>query len=238
MKVRLRVVMLAGLLLSMLCTRQERKKAFLYFVDYSRSASSLVGANRGKVNDLVDKVLSNLQPEDLLAVYPIHAYTASATPILRLSGPKLLGDLRDRQRQKSWQREVAGSAMDGIWKVRFREDRTSWTNIYPIVHKIARSVKTGYKVRAFIICDMIQDANGEDFSKMFGNNSDADPIRYARRKVSELGFEGILEGVEIMIKMPGSPQGIKKYDHIRPKVTAFWEEFYSTCGARVTIEDL
>ncbi len=98
--------------------------------------------------------------------------------------------------------------------------------------------KRGYAVRAYVICDMIQDYAGEDFSVLFGEGRSVDPAAYARRKVAEFGFESILTDMEVHILIPGSPHGIQAYDSIRAKVNAFWNEFYSRCGAEIVIEDL
>ena len=214
------------------------KKAYLVFLDFTESAATFVGENPAKIKRMLHEIAAEMEPEDLLEVYPIHAYTESATPILRLNGPLLQGDLRDRQRLKQWKETEVARALSRIWDMNFGKDRTSSTNIYPVVRKISRLMKAGHRIRAYLVCDMIQDFNGEDFSVVFGKASNVDLVRLAQRKVSELGFKDVLDGMEIVVMIPGTPYGSQAYDRIRAKVNAFWEEFYSRCGADVMIEDL
>ena len=47
-----------------------------------------------------------------------------------------------------------------------------------------------------------------------------------------------MKGIDVIIKIPGSPEGDMIYNEIRNSVDAFWEEFYTLCGANVIIEDL
>ena len=47
-----------------------------------------------------------------------------------------------------------------------------------------------------------------------------------------------MEGIDVIIKIPGSPEGDMIYNEIKISVDAFWEEFYTLCGAEVIIEDL
>ncbi len=214
------------------------KQAYVVFLDFTESAATFVGENPAKIRSLLNSLASDMEPEDMLEVYPIHAYTESATPILRLNGPILQGDLRDRQRLKQWKETVVDNALGRIWDMDFGKDRTASTNIYPVVRKISRLMKAGHRIRAYLVCDMIQDFNGEDFSVVFGEGSSIDPVVFALRKVSELGYKDVLDGMEIVVMIPGTPYGSQAYDRIRAKVNAFWEEFFSRCGADVVIEDL
>lgn len=214
------------------------KQAYVVFLDFTESAATFVGENPAKIKRMLHEIAAEMEPEDLLEVYPIHAYTESATPLLRLNGPPLQGDLRDRQRLKHWKETEAARALSRIWDMDFGKDRTSSTNIYPTVRKISRLMKAGYRVKAYLVCDMIQDFRGEDFSTVFREGSDVDPVALAQKKVAELGFEDVLDGVEVIVMIPGSPQGNQTYDRIRPYVNAFWEEFFARCGADVVIRDL
>jgi len=214
------------------------KKGYIVFIDYTRSALTFAADNPEKINELLQSIISDFDPDDLLEVYPIHAYTESATPLLRLNGPELKGDLRDIQRREDWKNETAQQGIGKVLKTYFNADRMLSTNIYSTVRKINGLLNRGYDVEAYVICDMIQDFNGEDFSVMFGKGGSVDPAAYARRKVAEFGFESILTDVEVHILIPGSPHGIQAYDSIRAGVNTFWNEFFSGCGAKVVVEDL
>jgi len=217
---------------------ESGSKVHAVFIDYTQSASVFRHGNPEKVSELLKDLAGNMEPDDVLEVYPIHAYTESATPILRLKGPLLQGDMRDRQRLINWKKTTVAEALGRVWNMGFSKDRTASTNIYPVVRKISRLMKAGYVVKAYLVCDMIQDFDGEDFSVVFGNPSDIDPVAVAGQRVSELGFQDLLRGVEIVVMIPGSPYGSRAYDQIRAKVNAFWEEFLSICGADVVIRDL
>ncbi len=230
-------VLVAGLLLG--CDGFEPgKKAFAVFIDYTSSASTFEDGNRAKVQAIVQGLAAAMDQEDLLEICPIHAFTESATPILRLSGPELMGDLNDEMRRKEWMEKTVGPAVETIATVRFARDRTARTNIYPVVGKVSRLVEAGYEVRVVLVCDLIQDYDSEDFSILLRKGSDADPGRLAHRKVSELGFMDMLQGVEVVILIPGSPSGNRTYDRIRGRVNAFWEEFFYLCGTSLTIRNL
>lgn len=214
------------------------KKTYLVFLDFTESASTFDGENPMKVRELLYELAGEMQPEDLLEVYPVHAYTESATPLVHLNGPTLQGDLRDRQRLKQWKETVVDEELARIWDMDFGRDRTSSTNIYPVVRKISGMQGRGYEVKAYVICDMIQDYAGEDFSTVFGKESDVDTGLLAQRKIAEFRFDDVLDGVEVVVMIPGTPYGNQVYDSIRSKVNLFWEVFFSCCGADVVIEDL
>ena len=230
--------MVGVLALLMAGCMESGSKVHVVFIDYTQSASVFRHGNPEKVSELLKDLAGNMEPEDVLEVYPIHAYTESATPMLRLKGPQLQGDMRDRQRLKLWKESVVDKALSSIHDMEFGKDRTSSTNIYPVVRKMSRLSKAGYTVKAYLVCDMIQDFQGEDFSVLFGNPSAVDPVAVAGQRVSELGFQDLLRGVEIVVMIPGSPYGSRAYDQIRAKVNTFWDQFLSICGADVLIEDL
>ncbi|MCH7574803.1 MAG: hypothetical protein IIA59_06730 [Candidatus Marinimicrobia bacterium] len=218
------------------CTGSGRT-AHVVFIDYTQSASTFRGDNPSKVKELLRGLVAKMGPEDLLEVYAIHAYTASASPLLRLRGPELKGDLNDEMRKEAWMKNTAMPALQDIWQVDFSEDRTSSTNIYPTVRKISRLRKAGYVVKGYVVADMIQDFQGEDFHNVFSDPG-VDPTEHARYKVKEFGFQGVLKGIDVVVKIPGSPQGNQVYDSVRWKVNEFWEAFFTECGAVVVIEDL
>ena len=217
---------------------ESGSKVHAVFIDYSQSASVFRHDNPGKVSELLQDLAGNMEPDDVLQVYPIHAYTESATPILRLKGPPLQGDLRDRQRLTKWKETMVADALGKVWNMGFSEDRTASTNIYPVVRKISRLMKSGNEVRAYLVCDMIQDFDGDDFSAVFSSGSNADPAKLAVEKVAELGFIDMLEGIEVKVLIPGTPHGNQVYDRIRVEVNMFWEEFFSRCGATASSHDL
>ncbi len=208
------------------------------FIDYTQSALVFQHGNPEKVSELLQDLAENMEPDDVLEVYPIHAYTESATPILRLKGPPLQGDMRDRQRLIKWKETIVADALARVWNMGFSEDRTASTNIYPVVRKISRLMKPGNEIRAYLVCDMIQDFYGEDFSILFREGSVADPGILANKKVSELGFINMLQGVEVEVLIPGTPHGNQAYDRIRVEVNAFWQNFFTRCGAAIVIGDL
>ena len=235
----LRVFLITALTIMLGCSGLvPGKQAYAVFIDYTQSASTFHGDNPAKIKQLLQHIANEMEPKDVFEVYPIHAYTESATPLVRLNGPPLKGDLRDRQRLKLWKETVVVKALSSILDMDFRKDRTSSTNIYPIVRKISRLQDNGFRVKAYLVCDMIQDFHGEDFSVVFSNRSNIDPVAVASQRVSELGFQEFLRGVEIVVMIPGSPYGSRAYDQIRAKVNAFWDQFLSICGADLLIQDL
>ena len=215
-----------------------KNKVHVVFIDYTQSASVFTHGNSGKVSELLQDLAGNMEPDDVLEVYPIHAYTESATPVLRLKGPALQGDMRDRQRLIKWKETMVADALDRVWNMGFSKDRTSSTNIYPVVRKISRLMNPGNEVKVYLVCDMIQDFDGEDFSILLREGADADPEMLAHRKVSELGFLDMLQGVEVEVLIPGTPHGNPAYDRIRAEVNAFWQTFVTRCGATMVVRVL
>ena len=217
---------------------ESRSKVHAVFIDYTQSASVFRQGNPEKVSELLKDLAGKMEPDDVLELYPIHAYTESATHVLRLKGPPLQGDLRDRQRLIKWKERTAADALDRVWNMGFSKDRTASTNIYPVVRKMSRLLKAGYMVKAYLVCDMIQDFDGEDFSILLREGSDADPGMLAHRKVADLGFIDMLQGVDVEVLIPGTPHGNQAYDRIRAEVIAFWQTFFIRCGAAIVIRDL
>lgn len=233
----LRGVFVALALFTVGCTVPGRI-AYIVFVDYTQSASTFAGENPVKIRRLLQGLTAEMEQEDVFVVYPIHSFTQSASSLARFSGPELQGDLNDEMRKREWRGNIAQPAMKDIWQVQFDSDRTSSTNIYPTVRKIDQMKRAGYKVQAYLVCDMIQDFDGDDFSAVFGSGSNVDPAKLAAEKVAELGFIDMLEGIEVKVLIPGTPHGNQVYDRIRSEVNTFWEEFFSRCGADVSIQDL
>lgn len=217
---------------------ESKSKVHVVFIDYTQSASVFKHDNPSRIGSLLQELAGTMEPDDVLEVYPIHAYTESATPVLRLKGPPLIGDLRDRQRRIEWKGTAVAEAIDRIWKMGFSKDRTGSTNIYPVIRKISALMKPGNEVRAYLICDMIQDYDGEDFNNLLRGRTGSDPAAFARRKVSESGFMDVLRGVEVHVMIPGSPHGNQMYDKIRAPVNEFWKSFFTRCGASVVIGNL
>lgn len=233
---KISIWLLVGLILGCEGFGQGRK-ALVVFIDYTTSASTFENGNLAEIETVVQELAVEMGREDILEVYPIHAFTESATPILRLSGPELMGDLNDGMRQREWMERALGAAVEKITTVQFSRNRTIQTNIYPVTHKISRLVEAGYGVSAVLVCDLIQNHDGENFAQVFGE-SDANPAALAGRQVVELGFEEALRGVDVSVMIPGSPQGSHDYDRIRAQVNAFWVEFFTLCGADLVIRDL
>jgi len=239
MVVRARKCAVVGVLVLLVAGCMESKnKVHVVFIDYTQSASVFKHGNPERLGSLLQGLAETMEPDDVLEVYPIHAYTESATPVLRLKGPPLIGDLRDRQRRLEWKEAEVAEAIDRIWNMGFSKNRTRSTNIYPVVRKISALMKPGNEVRAYLICDMIQDYDGEDFNEVLRGRAGNDPTALARMKVSESGFMDILTGVEVHVMIPGSPHGNQMYDKIRAPVNEFWKSFFTRCGATVMIGNL
>lgn len=213
-------------------------KAYIVFIDYTKSAATFAQDNPDKINQILMEITFNMNSEDLIEVYPIHAFTGSAAPLLRLHGPKLKGDLSDKNRREEWIKNIAQPLIREIWDIKINDDRKVATNIFPVVSKINDVKKRGYKVTAYLISDMVQDNKQGSFSKVFSNNSSADPVRYAQKKVMEFQYAENLEGVKVIIKIPGTPQGSLFHERMRNNVSAFWQEFFALCGASLILEDL
>ena len=231
------LIVVLGILLGCSITG-PRSNAYLVFIDYSKSASTFTSENPAKIESLLNEIATELRPQDFLEVFPIHAYTESAAFLLRLQGPELKGDLRDKKLREDWMNNQVIPKIKKIWDTRIRDDRKLSTNIYPILHKVEKLTQRGYDVGLYLISDMVQDHAGESFQTIFGNNSNRDPKKYAQVKISTIQFEDTLGGVHVFVKIPGTPQGNSVYDKIKERVSEFWEEFFILCGAKVVIEDL
>ncbi len=125
-----------------------------------------------------------------------------------------------------------------IWETGMRQDRMMRTNIFPTMTKILEISERGYRPMVYIISDMIQDYGGENFSTLFNGSGKADPLSYARGKVSEMNTVETLDRTNIVIKIPGTSQGDMIYEMVREDVIRFWKEFYMLSGAHVQIEEL
>ena len=121
-----------------------KKKAYLVFIDYSKSASTLATPNQLKIEALVRGIAVEMNSEDLLEVFPIHAYTMSATPVLHLKGPSLKGDLRDKRRREDWIENIVNAGVQKMWDQNIRNKIRMSTDLYPIVNKVSRMVKKDY----------------------------------------------------------------------------------------------
>ena len=60
----------------------------------------------------------------------------------------------------------------------------------------------------------------------------------AEAKVSDLGLENSLEGVDIFILIPALPEGYADYEDVQAKVNMYWAHFFKKCGATIEIDIL
>jgi len=216
----------------------EGKKLVMIFIDYTKSAVTFSNGNTEQVERMIKDIASGLDYEDVVVAYPIHAATETATPIYRIRGPKLEGDLRDKQRLKDWKQNDIEPALRKIVEYKFPDESTSATNIFPITYKIQNRLKQGYNVEVYLISDLIQEYDDERFQDVFSKESKINPSQYAIDKVDSIDLKGQLKNVIVKIFVPGVPEGIPSYDSIRQPVNIFWENFFTLCGAQVSIEDL
>jgi hypothetical protein len=187
---------------------------------------------------MITDAVSSLDYEDKVEAYPIHAATETATPIFRIWGPELEGDLRDKQRLKDWKKEKVEPALKKAVGYQFSYESISATNIFPITYKIQNRLKQGYNVVVYLFSDLIQEYNDERFQDVFSKESKTSPSQYAINKVKSTGLKGQLKNTIVKIFVPGVPEGIPEYDSIRRPVSLFWENYFTLCGAEVTVEDL
>jgi flavodoxin len=213
------------------------KKLVMIFIDYTKSAVTFSNGNTEQVERMIKDIASDLDYEDVVEAYPIHAATETATPIYRIRGPKLEGDLRDKQRLKDWKKDIEPK-LRKIVGYKFPDESTSATNIFPITYKIQNRLKQGYNVQVYLISDLIQEYDGERFQDVFSKESKINPSQYAIDKVDSIDLKGQLKNVIVKIFVPGVPEGIPSYDSIRQPVNIFWENFFTLCGAQVSVEDL
>lgn len=232
------MIIVSLILLTGCITDSKQRKGHIIFIDYSKSALTFTSSNKTKVEEVIQGIIADMNSDDFIEVFPIHAFTMSATSVLRLQGPSLKGDLRDKKRREDWIENTVNAGVQKLWNIKISDQTRMSTDLYPIVNKVSRMVKNGYKPVVIIISDMIQDHNGESFINVFNESKKVVPTKYSKKKVSELGLTGLMKGIDVIIKIPGSPEGDMIYNEIRSSVDAFWEEFFTLCGAEVTIENL
>jgi len=231
-------ILLFSVFFSGCSTGTGEKKLVMIFIDYTRSAVTFSNGNTEQVERLITDVVSSLDYDDVVETYPIHAATQTATPIFRLKGPELKGDLRDKQRLIDWKTNEVEPALKKAVEYSFSEESISATNIFPITYKIQNRVKQGYNVVVYLFSDLIQEYDVERFQDVFSKGSNVNPSQYAIDKVKSIGLKGQLKNIIVKIFVPGVPEGIPSYDSICQPVRIFWDNFFTLCGGKVTIEDL
>ena len=100
----------------------------IVFVDYTSSCNALDDFNRENVKKRILEIAKKLHMEDQLVVYPIHAYTQSASPIVIIKPPKLKGDLMDKKRFQIWVKDTLSTDIDKVINYSFSPEEIAGTN--------------------------------------------------------------------------------------------------------------
>ena len=207
----------------------------LVFVDYSTSATTLEGTNPARLINRLETVWNSMNADDVITIYPIHLLTESANPLLKLTKPELRGDLTDKQREK----QILKQFLIDVDKVLFKEnsiraDVRMGTNIYPIVRKLVEYHKKE-TLKVWVVSDMKHEFADEQLHlNLFEPMSK--PADHARIIVDREKYLGILNNVQFTVAFPETCDHIDEI--LRPKLTAFWREFFQLSGADVTFDYL
>lgn len=210
----------------------------IVFVDYTTSCNALDDINRENVKKRILTIAESLRMEDQLVVYPIHAYTQSASPIVTIKPPVLRGDLRDSQRKKEWKNMLAPE-IEKVINFVFSDEALAGTNVFATMRKANRSLKNGVNIKLYFISDMIHEFRDLSFKNVFPNMNESDMISLALDKANTYCPNQTLKDVNVEIYLPGRPEGNPQYtEDLYHTVNCFWEEFFSNAGTSVKIREL
>ena len=211
----------------------------IVFVDYTSSCEALDDFNRENVQKRILDIAKKLHKEDQLVVYPIHAYTQSASPIVIIKPPKLKGDLMDKKRFQIWVKDTLSSEIDKVINYSFSPEEIAGTNVFAAMRKANRSIKNGMNVKLYFISDMVHEFHDVSFKNVFPTMNESKRNSLAADKAEEYCPNQTLKDVAVIIYIPGRPKGNPQYTKdLYYTVNCFWEEFFSNAGTSVKIRDL
>ena len=217
------------------CNGTKAHVTNLVFIDYSTSATTLEGTNPARLINRLETVWDSMNEDDIITIYPIHLLTESANPLIKLVKPELRGDLTDKQREK----DMLEKFLIDVDKVLFKEneirsDVRMGTNIYPIVRKLAEYHKEETP-KVWVVSDMKHEFADEQLHlNLFEPKSK--PADHAKIIVDREKYLGILSNVQFIVAFPETCDHIDEI--LRPKLTAFWREFFQLSGAEVLFDYL
>lgn len=228
------LTIIATMLLTTGCN-EPNKVEYLLFLDYTDSATTFKGDNPIRLKESIKKIWDNAKGEFEIFIYPIYAFTESALPLLKKSNPDCPGDLTRPQCLKDKFEEFMNDLDNKVLKENgITSSSKQGTNIYPIIRKIGQYHKMNDK-KVYIVSDMKHEFNDEKLHEILLDPK-IDAVRYAKEKVTELEYNNILSGVEIVIGFPSSCDPIDEI--LRVKLSKFWREFFQLSGADVSFDYL
>ena len=207
------------------------------FVDYTTSCNTMDEFNREYVKKRIMSIAEKLQNKDELVVYPIHAYTESASPIIDpIRLPILKGDLVDSKRKKEWKKSL-GSEIDKVLNYQFSAQVLAGTNVFAAIRKVNRSIKNNTKVQLHFISDMVHEMNDISFKTVFPDIEKLEMHTLAVEMAKKYCPSQSLVDINVTIYLPGRPSG-GDMEPLYYTVNCFWEEFFSNAGTSVKIREL
>jgi len=210
----------------------------IVFVDYTSSCKALDDFNRENVKKRILDIAKKLKNEDQIFVYPIHANTQSASPVVIIKPPKLKGDLMDKKRFQIWVKDTLSSAIDEVINYSFSPDALAGTNVFPAMRKANRIIKNGMNVKLYFISDMVHELSDLSFKEAFPTMNVSEMNSLAADKANLYCPNQSLKDVVVNIYIPGRPDGLREDPTFHHSVNCFWEEFFSHAGTSINIWDL
>ena len=209
----------------------------MLFIDYTKSCESTDEFNEPYVRKSILSIAESMGKNDELVIYPIHAYTESASPIIEpIRLPELRGDLADAKRKKKWRKDLA-KEIDRVINYQFDDRILSGTNVFAALRKANRTIKNNNNVKIHFISDMVHEMNDVSFKIDFKEIHQNDIHEIALNKAKEYCPDQSLKNIEVAVYLPGRPSG-GEIEPLYHTVNSFWEEFFVMAGTSVKIRDL
>ena len=210
----------------------------LVLVDYTTSCNALDDFNIENVKKRILEIGKTLKKDDQLVVYPIHRNTQTASPIVTIQAPTLMGDLADNQRKKEWEAEILNPSIDKVVNYVFSSEQLAGTNVFAAIRKTIRTMKNGMNVKLYFISDMVHEVHELSFMKDFPKMDESDINTLASTKALEYCNQLTLKDVPVIVYLPGRPGGDPEKNNLYEKVNFFWERFFVNAGTSVRIMDV
>ena len=208
------------------------------FIDYTTSCLSTDKFNIEYVKKLIRGIAEKLQNQDVIWIYPIHAYTPTSSPIIEpIRPPKKRGDLADEWRRKKWLNDTLATEIDIVLNYQFDDRTVGGTDLFGAIRKANRKIKNHKNVKLHFISDMVHEMNDISFKIDFPEIKRSNLNELAAEKAKQFCPSQSMAGVDITIYLPGRPSG-GDMERLYYTVNCFWEEFFSNAGTSVKIKEL